>query len=292
MGKRSLAATLGIAVCAAGGCAVERMNAVELVGNVGVDAAATGGDASLDASVSDALDEGDAFDDSPAPSSCDGDAAILVTSQPFGMSDNGQFGDYFVRNNVYDLDAGAGTQTLYACSYHSWYVVSDLMADDAGVVMSYPNSQMNFGSSPSTEPPISSFHTITSTFDETSPHVGVYEDAYDIWLNGVPGDNQIMIWVDNNERVPHGTKVQAATPLDGRTYDVWVTSDYSYIALVSTETFTSGTIDLLKILQWAVSSGWLPADTTLGQIDFGVEIVSTGGASATFRFNDFSITAN
>jgi hypothetical protein len=188
---------------------------------------------------------------------------------------------------VWNTAAGPGPQTLYACSYHSWYVVSD-QTDNGGAVKTYPNVQMNFN-----DVPISSFHGLTSTFAETSPHVGIYEDAYDIWLNGVATtrSSQVLIWVDNTNRVPAGSQVTTTT-LGGRTYDVWKTSDNSHIVLVSTAAFTSGTVDLLEILNWAIIQGWLPSGSTLGQIDFGVEIVSTGGASATYLFNDFSIATN
>jgi hypothetical protein len=37
---------------------------------------------------------------------------------------------------------------------------------------------------------------------------------------------------------------------------------------------------------------WFPSNSTLGQRDFGVGIVSTNGADATFYFTDFSITGN
>jgi hypothetical protein len=48
-------------------------------------------------------------------------------------------------------------------------------------------------------------------------------------------------------------------------------------------------VNLLEIFDWTIAQGWLASSSTLGQIDFGVEIVSTGGASATFEFDDFSI---
>jgi hypothetical protein len=34
----------------------------------------------------------------------------------------------------------------------------------------------------------------------------------------------------------------------------------------------------------------VPANSTLGQICFGVEVVSTDGKPATFRFTNFSVT--
>ncbi len=67
--------------------------------------------------------------------------------------------------------------------------------------------------------------------------------------------------------------------------------DNSYIALVSTVTFSSGSVDPLEIFDWTISQGW-PSSSTLGQIDFGVEIVSTGGANATYQFSDFSIATD
>jgi hypothetical protein len=100
-----------------------------------------------------------------------------------------------------------------------------------------------------------------------------------------------MIWVDNEKQVPAGTKVTTMT-FGGRAYDVWRSSDGSYIALVATATFTSGTIDLLEIFKWIVSQTWLTSSDTLSQIDFGVEIVDTAGGNATYAFTDFSITAN
>jgi hypothetical protein len=140
---------------------------------------------------------------------------------------------------------------------------------------------------------ISSFNAITSTFAESSPHVGIYNVAYDIWTNGVAtsGSTEFMIWTENYNQVPAGNKATTTT-FGGRTYDVWKTSNNQYIAFVPTTVFTSGTVDLLEILKWTISQSWLPANSTLGQICFGVEIVSTNGANATFNFTDFSITSN
>jgi hypothetical protein len=287
--NREAGAALGIAACVVGGCGVERTTAVEPIDIGTDDAGSTGREASIDVAAdasSDGMDSSSSAKDGPDAttdlSGCTNPA--FVTSSPSGIWPNG---GYLVFNNMWNTSAGPGPQTLYACSYHSWYVVSD-QTDNGGAVKTYPNVQMNFN-----DVPISSFHGLTSTFAETSPHVGIYEDAYDIWLNGVAtaGSSQVLIWVDNTNRVPAGSQVTTTT-LGGRTYDVWKTSDNSHIVLVSTVPLTSGTVDLLEILNWAIIQGWLPSGSTLGQIDFGVEIVSTGGASATYLFNDFSIATN
>jgi hypothetical protein len=284
--------------CVAGGCATERITAVEEIDSGTLDAGNVhdeapidvGMDASIEGSADASSDGQDGVLSSEAGSDANADSSacdkpVFVTSSPFGIwkTDAG----YNVFNNEWNTDAGPGPQTLYACSYRSWYVVSN-QAGDAETPKTYPNVQMNFS-----DVPIRSFHGITSTFIEASPHVGAYEDTYDIWLNGVatPGSAQILIWVDNYNRVPEGSQV-ARTTLGGRTYDVWKTSDNLHIVLVSTVSFSSGTLDLLEIFNWTVAQGWMPSGSTLGQIDFGVEIASTSGANATFLVNDFSITTN
>jgi Glycosyl hydrolase family 12 len=193
-------------------------------------------------------------------------------------------GGYDLFNNMWNSSATLGPQTLYACSFDNWYVVSN-QTDQGGAGLTYPSVQMSLGH------PLRSYTTIVSTFAATSPHVGIYEDAYDIWLNGYgAGHTEILVWTESFYQVPGGTLVTMAT-FGGHTYDVWRTSDGSYVAFVATEDFTSGTVDLLKIIDWVVTEEWLAADATLTQIDYGVEIVSTGGADATFQFTDFSITA-
>jgi hypothetical protein len=210
------------------------------------------------------------------------------TSPVFTTSDQqgGQtFGNYYVFNDMWNTSATLGKQTLYVCSASSWYVVSN-QTDQQGAVLTYPNVQENFSQA------VSTFHTITSTFAETSPHVGIYEDAYDIWFNGFGnGHTELMIWVDNQKQVPAGNKV-ATTTQGSHTYDVYRTSDGSYIAFVPTVMFTSGEIDLLGIFNYMISQNWLKSSDTLSQIDFGVEIVDTAGGDATYQFTNFSITAN
>jgi hypothetical protein len=208
----------------------------------------------------------------------------FTTSQQFGIW---QDGNYFVYNNMWNSSGYSVTQTLYACSSSNWYVVANMNNDSGnGAVKTYPNVQENFN-----EKPIGSFKSITSTFAETDPHAGIYEDAYDMWLNGVgsSGSTEVMIWTNNFHQVPGGSQVTTVS-LDGRSYQVWKSG--SYIAFVAGANFTSGTMNLLEFYDWIIQQGWIPASSTLGQIDYGAELVSTGGSPATFTFNNFSIAAS
>ena len=211
---------------------------------------------------------------------------VFTTSDAVGLwSDGG----YWIMNNKWNATNYPVTQTLYACSYHSWYVVANMNNDTGdGAVKTYPNVHKDYN-----DVPLSGFNTITSTFAETSPHVGIYDVAFDIWINGVAssGSTEIMIWNENFNQVPSGRRA-ATMAFGGLTYDVYKTSNNGYIALIPSAAFTSGTIDLLEIFRWVMAQGWMPANSTLGAIDFGVEIVSTNSTNATFQFTDFSITSN
>jgi hypothetical protein len=150
----------------------------------------------------------------------------------------------------------------------------------------YPNVHKDYNKAA-----ISSFNYLTSSFAATSPHVGIYNVAYDIWINGVAtaGCTEVMIWTENYNQVPAGNKMQTVD-LGGRTYDVWKSGgSQTYIAFVPTAKMTAGTIDLLEIFTWIISKNWIPSSSTIGQICFGVEIVSTNGTNVTFTFSDFSI---
>ena len=208
----------------------------------------------------------------------------FVTSAPFGGESNG---NYYLYNNEWNASGYQVTQTMYVCSYNNWYVVANMNNNNGdGAVKTYPDVQANFN-----EPAISSFKSITSSFSETSPHVGIYEDAYDIWINGVAssGSTELMIWNDNYHQVPGGSVVGSVT-FDGRAYTVWKSG--SYIALVANTTFTAGTVNLLAIFDWVISQGWIPSTSTLGQICYGAELVSTNSTNQTFTFNNFSVSTS
>lgn len=196
---------------------------------------------------------------------------------------------YFVYNNMWGISGYTVTQTLYACSYSDRYVVADMNNDSGdGHVKTYPNSHRDFDN----EPAITSLNSVTSTFAETSPGTGIYEDAYDIWLNGIatPGSTEVIIWTQNQGQVPSGSVVGTVT-LDGRSWTVWKTSG-TYIAFVANSNFTSGTMNLLAFFQWIMGQGWIPSSSTPGQVDYGAELVSTNGVPATFTFSDFPVSAS
>jgi len=209
---------------------------------------------------------------------------MFVTSDPNGgWSEDG----YYIHNNMWNsAKYNPCTSTLYATSHDKWHVVTRMNNTKGdGAVKTYPNVHRDYRSVP-----IDSFASLTSTFAETSPQVGIYNVAYDIWINGIakPGCTEIMIWNENFKQVPGGRYVQDVTFGD-RTYKVYKRASSGYIAFVATTNFTSGTVNLLDILKWSAAQGWFSSTSTVNQICFGVELVSTDDADARFEVTAFSI---
>lgn len=213
-----------------------------------------------------------------------GTKPAFVTSDRNGGWSNG---GYYIHNNMWNSTKYSPcTETLYAWSFDNWYVIAKMNNKTGdGAVKTYANVHKNYD-----RVPIAAFNSITSTFAETSPRVGIYNFAYDIWVNGIasPGCTEIMIWTENVKQVPGGNYVQDVA-FGGRTYKVYKRSKSGYIAFVPTANFTSGTMDLLEVINWTIAKGWLSAKSTLDQICFGAEIVSTDDTNATFRVTNFSI---
>ena len=212
----------------------------------------------------------------------------VLPLNPDNAQDGITLGGFYVDTDTWNADGYQVKQTMYVCDYDNWYVVANMNDDKHdGAVKTYPNVHKDFSNAPQ----IRSFATISSSFVYTAPHVGIYEFAYDIWLNGVAssGSTEVMIWTDNYHQVPSGSALDTVT-FDGASYQVYKSG--SYIAFVETANVTSGTVNLLAFFQYVIGKGWIPSTSTLGAIDYGVELVSTGGVDATFELNDFSLTAN
>ncbi len=215
-------------------------------------------------------------------------APHVLPLNPSNPQDGITLGSFYVDTDTWNAASYPVSQTMYVCDYNNWYVVAKMdNATGDGAVKTYPNVHEDFGSAPA----LSSFSAISSSFAHAGPHVGIYEFAYDMWLNGVAssGSTEVMIWTENFNQVPSGS-VQETVGFDGQSYQVYKSG--SYIAFVDTTNVTSGTVNLLAFFNHIIAKGWIPATSTLGAIDYGVELVSTGAMDATFTVNGFSLTTN
>ncbi len=206
----------------------------------------------------------------------------FTTSDPDG---GWSTGGYYVHNNMWNGDE-AGPETLRACAYNNWYVDSTQASTTS--VKTYPNVHKDIDDMKGK--PFDGYSVITSTFAGRGPGTGIYDVAYDIWLNGVgdgDGVTELMVWTENLKQVPSGDQVNTYAA-GGARYDVW--KDDGYIAFVSQQPRYSGSVDLKAMIAWSIGQGYMPKNPTVNQIGYGIEFCSTGGGKARFTLTDFSVT--
>jgi hypothetical protein len=224
----------------------------------------------------------------------------------FNGQDSQGLGDYYADADIWNPYPGM-SQSMGVCSYNSWYTAdtADNSSGD-GAVKAYPNVHYDFIDwGTGVLPKLSSYNSITTRFANTSPRVGIYDTAYDIWFNDIGNSstsNEVMIWTDNKDQYPLGS-LRGETTFSGVTWDVWATNPdstgASYVAFIPVNggVVTSGTVDVKAVaayLQGTTVNGvpLLPANSTIGQVDYGVEVVSTNGSPARWDFTDFAVTTS
>ncbi len=226
---------------------------------------------------------------SPSPSP----TQTSTSPGPWAWCSSAAFGErntddrFDLYNNEWNTSDNPGPQTICGNSASDWQVTSTQRAGNTAV-LTYPSVQLNYNGSNGY--PLSRFTSMTSSYAETMHAVSGTdaEAAYDIWLNGLR--KEVMVWVDNHGQAPAGSKV-ATTTFSGATWDLYETSDRSYMAFVRQGNASSGTVDLHAALSYLEGRGDLKASDVLWQVNFGWEICSTGGAPETFTTSNFSLAS-
>lgn len=214
-------------------------------------------------------------------------AGQVCTSPKFVTSDsNGGISDggFYVHNNLWNLKSGSSGKTE-VCSFRSWNHLANVRDSGDHAVQTYPNVHKDLSNRT-----IASFARLNSSFEMSSPDVGIYNVAYDFWINGVPNE-EVMIWTDNYRQTPAGSKRDTVT-ISGTSWDVYSTSGNGYIAFVPANgvRIKSGSLDLKAFLTYLVDKGMKSSTDTVDQICYGIEIVDTAGSSRVFNLTNFSLT--
>jgi len=197
-------------------------------------------------------------------------------------------GRFDLFNNEWNTSEDPGPQKICGNSASDWQVTSTQRAGNTAV-LTYPSVQLNYNGQDGY--PLSRFTSMTSSYAEAMHAVSGTdaEAAYDIWVNDL--NKEVMIWVDNHGQAPAGSKV-ATTTFSGATWDLYETSDRSYMAFVRQGNASSGTVDLFAALKYLQGRGDLAAGDVLWQVNFGFEICSTAGAPETFTVSNYSLTSS
>jgi len=189
------------------------------------------------------------------------------------------------------------TQHSVFCDHDSWYaIVTDNDAQRDGAVKNYPNTHLDYHSwADGTEPSLTSYPELHSRFaHQTEANAGSYNWSYDIWLNGIGWNGtstEVMIWTDYNNRVPWPISVAKNITVDGRQWNLWredTAHGFQFLP-ADGQPITSATLDLRAFFQALIGRGFIKSTATLGQVDYGVETVSTNSVPKRFDVTDFSV---
>ncbi|HEX8325309.1 MAG TPA: hypothetical protein VF595_15515, partial [Tepidisphaeraceae bacterium] len=180
-------------------------------------------------------------------------------------------GGYWIQNNVWG--ANPGPQTVNANYYGDWWVTAN---HSGGGIKSYPAVGKMVNKT------VTSLQYMNSNFTAYYPSGVVTNLAYDVWLNGTT--YEIMIWESwasgmkpiaatydgSGNAIPTQTNVSIA----GVTYTVYKRNNV--ISFLRNSQSKSSSVDLRAVLLWINNRGWYN-NPTIKDVQFGFEIVSTGG---------------
>lgn len=209
--------------------------------------------------------------------------------------------DAYVANNCWRT--GVCTQTIYANSTSDWQATAVQPAGNT-TVQTAPQVEQMYTRPDGTGLPVNSLTSLTSTFTENmGEQPGTSGDAsYDMWLSQAPNatystENEVMVW---NQQVNFAgctnSPVVTGVMFGGQAWDMCQFSEPPGSPGPGTVWFRpgvteqSGSVDLLAFLNWMVTNGYLPAGSGLNEIDYGFEVVSTGGQPETFKVTGFTLT--
>ena len=193
----------------------------------------------------------------------------------------------------------AGRQTIHeqACWHWQLAAADKDPANAPGQVLTYPSVAVNYyqldtAASGYTAPPpgydLDHIASLTSFYNESMPAATLAYQAhaaYDIWLNNWA--TEVMVWnhlhgQSRDLSVDGDTKV-GTFRIGGQQWTLWDSiapgqpAEDGYYAWVNSSDQTSGTVDLLAMLEVMVGKGFIPAASSLTQVSYGWEISDTGG---------------
>jgi hypothetical protein len=218
----------------------------------------------------------------------------VVPLNPGNVQSGVTRGNYYITNDSWNAAGYTGlSQKIYVCNYNNWYAIATMNnATGDFAVKTSPNVQETWYPTPTS---LNSWESITSQFSDIPPgtgsNYGIWEFEYDVWLNGLADSSstEVMIWTDNNGQSPRGSLSGSFTDA-GHTYSVYHSSPpYQYIAFVDRGNHLSGRVNLLDFFKYVISRGWMPSSSSLYQICYGVELVTTNSRPEKFAFTNFAI---
>ncbi len=188
------------------------------------------------------------------------------------------------------------TQTLTATSGSSWSVSSDFGSSTHQ--MAYPETEQNYAGEA-----VSSFTNIVGTINDTIPsnsNTGV-EAGFYIYLNNYGNTIEIQHYVEKESTCNGTTPVKTSISFGGsygvptNSWDLCYNGSIYYWQIVGSGSswgFTSGSVELISMIKYLETNGYLPSSSTMTMVEYGFFIYTTTSTQETFSVNSYTLINN
>jgi cellulose 1,4-beta-cellobiosidase len=210
------------------------------------------------------------------------------------------FGNYLLRNNVWN-DAAAGATQCITTKQGSSYVGFDVTKATYNVSTDAPAAYPSivkgwhwgkYTSNSGMPKQVTQISSVPSVwvFDTTGGKR--YNASYDLWLHpdGNPGSPsgglELMVWLSHAGQAPFGKKV-ATINAAGGVWNVYYgqIQSWGYVAYARTSNVSAVNMDLKPFIQDAVDRGYAKSNWNLLSVQAGFEVWEGGQGMSTKGFN-------
>jgi hypothetical protein len=189
------------------------------------------------------------------------------------------------------------TQTLTANSGSSWSVSSDFGTSTHQ--LAYPETEQNYNGEA-----VSSFTNIVGTVNETTPHNSNTgeEVGFFLYLNNYGNTIEIQHDIVNESQCNGTTPVKTGISFGGsygvptNSWDLCYNGSFYYWQYdgngASSYGFSSGSVELISMIKYLETNGYLPSSSTVTMVEYGFMIYTTKSNQETFTVNNYTLINN
>ena len=103
-----------------------------------------------------------------------------------------------------------------------------------------------------------------------------------------------MIWTQNHGQAPGGTLVASDVKISGLSWDLYTSNPRQRLHRVRAErrprVSARYKLDLTAFFDYLIQGGHVSSTSTLSQIGYGIEVVSTGGGTVRYNVTNFQVS--
>jgi hypothetical protein len=190
----------------------------------------------------------------------------------------------------------------------SWNTVINISGSASSGVKTYPSIWTPYQNEliTSFHNMYSSFSATTDTSSNTSTDVGFDMFFYRVSANNYYADEVMIQTMEVNVTPCTGGQIIATVqfggsngvPVNSWNFCRFANSNGGYENIWqitgsgNVYGFTTGSVDILSMLNWLVDNDYVPATDTFTSVAYGFEVLTTSGVNKTFTMSSFSITQN